>query len=326
MSKSLKNFVTIQDALTKYTARQIRLMFLLHAWNSVLDYKDDSMRQAIAVESTFNKFFVNARSVIAERRHIEETTPSTGSNNHREPERKLLDQLAETQTKVHAALCDNLDTTTAIDRLVDLISAANVYMASKAKGGSAPANADVLEKVAGYVTKVVKVFGCVPDDVSVEIGWEAKGGAGGDKEEIVMPYLRALSGYRDGVRELARAKKGGLFRRVRTVWQVGKRTDLESSLVPNPQTTAKSSLFPTNSATKHYHRSASSLTTAKMVKRSSNSSTRKPCSENEKRKRKLPPTRPREQRRPKRERRKRRRRSWQRERRSRRRCSRMRKG
>jgi cysteinyl-tRNA synthetase len=83
MSKSLKNFITIQvriceewremvdggrrkwlplsvvyclsrfkDALTKYTARQIRLMFLLHGWSSVLDYKEDSMEEAKSVENT----------------------------------------------------------------------------------------------------------------------------------------------------------------------------------------------------------------------------------------------------------------------------------
>jgi len=33
MSKSLKNFITIRAALTMYSARQIRFLFLLHQWS-----------------------------------------------------------------------------------------------------------------------------------------------------------------------------------------------------------------------------------------------------------------------------------------------------
>lgn len=43
MSKSLKNFITIKAALKQHTARQIRLLFLLHAWKDTLDYGKDSM-------------------------------------------------------------------------------------------------------------------------------------------------------------------------------------------------------------------------------------------------------------------------------------------
>ena len=39
MSKSLKNFITIKEALRKYTARQLRLLFLLHNWSDNLDYR-----------------------------------------------------------------------------------------------------------------------------------------------------------------------------------------------------------------------------------------------------------------------------------------------
>lgn len=51
MSKSLKNFITIKEALAKYSAGQIRLMFLLHNWDSVLDYKEASMMSAISYET-----------------------------------------------------------------------------------------------------------------------------------------------------------------------------------------------------------------------------------------------------------------------------------
>merc|ERR1740123_2612936 len=43
MSKSLKNFISIQEALQKNSSRQIRLAFLLHAWDKTLDYSDNTM-------------------------------------------------------------------------------------------------------------------------------------------------------------------------------------------------------------------------------------------------------------------------------------------
>ena len=50
MSKSLKNFITIKDALTRYTARQIRLLFLLHSWKDTLDYGGKTMEIALEYE------------------------------------------------------------------------------------------------------------------------------------------------------------------------------------------------------------------------------------------------------------------------------------
>ena len=54
MSKSLKNFVTIKDALKKYTAQQLRLAFLHHSWSATLDFSDNSMQAIIQIEKTFN--------------------------------------------------------------------------------------------------------------------------------------------------------------------------------------------------------------------------------------------------------------------------------
>ena len=54
MSKSLKNFITIKEALGKYSSRQLRLAFLLHAWNATLDYSEQTMKEALHWEKMFN--------------------------------------------------------------------------------------------------------------------------------------------------------------------------------------------------------------------------------------------------------------------------------
>lgn len=57
MSKSLKNFITIQEALKTYSARQLRLFFLLHQWSAKMDFKQSSMQEAIQIEGTIKNFF-----------------------------------------------------------------------------------------------------------------------------------------------------------------------------------------------------------------------------------------------------------------------------
>ena len=54
MSKSLKNFITIQEVLKTYSARQLRLMFLMHNWKDTLDYSDQTMEVATTYEKTVN--------------------------------------------------------------------------------------------------------------------------------------------------------------------------------------------------------------------------------------------------------------------------------
>ena len=54
MSKSLKNFITIQEALKKNTARQLRFAFLLHSWKDTLDYSDNTMDMAVQYEKFLN--------------------------------------------------------------------------------------------------------------------------------------------------------------------------------------------------------------------------------------------------------------------------------
>lgn len=55
MSKSLKNFQTIQDALaTTYTARNIRIVFLMSHWNDEVEISPDMRKQAESWEITLD--------------------------------------------------------------------------------------------------------------------------------------------------------------------------------------------------------------------------------------------------------------------------------
>lgn len=59
MSKSLKNFITIKNMLTKYTSNQIRILFLLNKWDNFMNYSPngESMVQCIEIDKSFTNFF-----------------------------------------------------------------------------------------------------------------------------------------------------------------------------------------------------------------------------------------------------------------------------
>jgi cysteinyl-tRNA synthetase len=44
----------LQDVLQRYTARQLRLVFLLHSWKDTLDYSENTMELALSYERTVN--------------------------------------------------------------------------------------------------------------------------------------------------------------------------------------------------------------------------------------------------------------------------------
>eukprot|EP00918_Siedleckia_nematoides_P030625 GHVU01066345.1.p2 GENE.GHVU01066345.1~~GHVU01066345.1.p2 ORF type:complete len:183 (-),score=43.92 GHVU01066345.1:12-560(-) len=59
MSKSLKNFVSIKEVLTGYSAREVRLLFLAHRWDQPMNYHPDgeSMGPASEVDRLLQNFF-----------------------------------------------------------------------------------------------------------------------------------------------------------------------------------------------------------------------------------------------------------------------------
>jgi cysteinyl-tRNA synthetase len=210
MSKSLKNFITIEEALTRATARQLRLAFLLQQWNSRMDFNEKDMSEVKAIETRFNNFFTNVNALVSD--YESRAQESSGSHLYRQAEKELTASLEEAQEAFHAALCDSFNTTQAMSALISLVTSANVYVTSRSR---AETNIDTLRAVSDWVTRMLRTFGLGegPDADSQGkriIGWGqarstgANGEESGDREAVLMPYLRALSTFRDSVRRLAR--------------------------------------------------------------------------------------------------------------------------
>ncbi|KAL4097192.1 hypothetical protein QTP88_022007 [Uroleucon formosanum] len=196
MSKSLKNFITIEDALKKNTPRQLRLAFLLHSWKDTLDYSESTMESAMACEKLLNEFFLNVKNVT---RKNDVDKLAIGYSKWLPSEIELSKKFNLCKSNVHAALCDNIDTKAVLEAIRECISACNVYL----RDCNSSINHTLLLDIAKYITEILKVFGIKTAD---EIGFPvSEGSSSNDVETIVTPYLNILSDFRDAVRAIARS-------------------------------------------------------------------------------------------------------------------------
>ncbi|XP_069544783.1 cysteine--tRNA ligase, cytoplasmic isoform X1 [Brachyistius frenatus] len=200
MSKSLKNFITIKDALEKNTARQLRLAFLMHSWKDTLDYSSNTMESAVQYEKFMNEFFLNVKDI------LRAPTDVTGQFEKWEAaEVELNNCFYNRKTAVHEALCDNVDTRTAMEEMRVLVGQSNTYVASRKSAKLRP-NRMLVESISAYLTNMLKIFGAVEgsDPIGFPVGGQ---GQSVDLESTVMPYLTVLSDFREAVRKIAREQK-----------------------------------------------------------------------------------------------------------------------
>lgn len=195
MSKSLKNFITIRQALTEHTPRQLRFMFLMQPWDKPMNYSDQTVDDAKAKERYFKNFFGAVKSVLRNDFVVER-------QGWTQADRALWQTLNESQTKVHASLLDNFKTYEVIQHLVDLVQECNKYLAAEAK----PKNL-LVQKVAIYVTKMLRIFGVVQgNDIIGFSEGSGEGGGAGSKEDVVAPFVDAFVDFREKIRAAAKAK------------------------------------------------------------------------------------------------------------------------
>lgn len=123
MSKSLKNFITIKHILTQYTSRQVRMLFLLHNWDSLMNYTTEkSMPEAVEKERQFGEFFKNVKAILRQC-NIKDTVQKWNEKDY-----QLNEAFSSVQTIVRERLADNFDTPAAVLSLSDLVTATNIYL------------------------------------------------------------------------------------------------------------------------------------------------------------------------------------------------------
>lgn len=200
MSKSLKNFITIQDALNRNNSRELRIFFLLHQWRETLDYSESAMEEAAHYEKMLREFFLNAKDLLRSGPSL--STSTEYFQKWGPAELELNEKFVDVENRVRAALCDNIDTKTALEAVRSMISACNKYLAQFKQS----ANRVLIKSVAEYVTRLFCIFGVI--EGKQELGFPADSSLGSaNVEEAVMPVLQALADFREDVRKEARQLK-----------------------------------------------------------------------------------------------------------------------
>ncbi|XP_028343929.1 cysteine--tRNA ligase, cytoplasmic-like [Physeter macrocephalus] len=168
MSKSLKNFITIKDALKKHSARQLRLAFLMHSWKDALDYSANTMESALQYEKLLNEFFLNVKDLL--RAPIE---VAGQFEKWEDKETELNESFYDKKAAVHEALCDNVDTRTVLEEMRALVGQCNLYMAARKAARKRP-NRALLESIARYLTHMLKVSPAATAPVRARGSWEPR--------------------------------------------------------------------------------------------------------------------------------------------------------
>lgn len=200
MSKSLKNFVTIRQALAEHTlpdgrkyrttARQIRLMFLLQKWDRPMTYSDSAVDESKTKERTFKNFFGAVKA------HMRKDWLK-GDVGFTATDRALTKILDDTQAAVHASICNNFYTKGAIEALEKLVAEINKFLSDP----EASPSQYLVQKAAVYVTKILRCFGIV--EGAEDIGFSIPN-VSENKESIVAPFIDQIVTFRESVRAVAR--------------------------------------------------------------------------------------------------------------------------
>ncbi|KAG5438763.1 hypothetical protein PCANB_002483 [Pneumocystis canis] len=198
MSKSLKNFITIQDILKKYTAKQLRLYFLKHQWNLQMDFKENFMMDIKGIEILLNNFFANINALIIEKRS------NLGSNEiltyfFSDMEKQLHENFYNAQDSLHDALCDNLNTSMALDIILDLITKTNIYISQLQNN----INILIIINISKWISNILEIFGLKDNNFDVIEYDSFNKSTITDHKELIIPYIKTLSTFRDNVRNLS---------------------------------------------------------------------------------------------------------------------------
>ena len=216
MSKSLKNFTTIRAGLETSTANQIRMLFLLNAWDKSMNFSNDQFEQAVALEKRFSDYFQNIKVYL---RGQKAGTPKKWSANTLEL--KLWQEYTQIMKNVRVHLQNNLNTNATINELLELVGKVNTYL-SQVKDS---AQGYLLLTISQYIMRILKCFGLTDEAfdnwmIGESLGNASKLGTGlgkavgkkgsdgdnngsMDREELLTPFLNILSSFRDSVRDAA---------------------------------------------------------------------------------------------------------------------------
>jgi cysteinyl-tRNA synthetase len=188
MSRSLKNFITVDQALKIYRPESLRMLFTLHMWMDPMDFSDDTMEEADNHINYFSNFFVQIKSVLL-RNNV------TVFKKLSQYEKHLISILAETQQSVDMAIRDNLNIPRTIHLIRHLISQLYKYI-SDIENLNHMLDRQTIESVVHYVDKMLSIYGLCLNKNNNQ-----------SNDQIVTQLVQTISTIRTEIREINKKTK-----------------------------------------------------------------------------------------------------------------------
>lgn len=145
MSKSLKNFITIDDFIQNQgSGRLLRLLFVLHNWNKSMDLTDGAIEDAKLIEKRIGDFYKNIE-------HIIRSGKKTIVQYH-EKDNQFLEYLTKTKNEINNLLMQNIDTNNVMRTILDMIN--QIY-----KYAETEYNTVLVQNGFDHIDLILNVFG-----------------------------------------------------------------------------------------------------------------------------------------------------------------------
>ncbi|KAH9259248.1 cysteine-tRNA ligase [Batrachochytrium salamandrivorans] len=153
MGKSLKNFITIEQALEKSSAKTLRILFLTQRWDGPFTYSEESLLEGRGKERRFAEFLVAIKTIEREKQWLKKKW-----NAPTPQEVEFTQVLYAKRAEAHEAILQNFDTPKCLEAMFAIVDAFYKYKSS----GVQVANLICLE-AGRYITKMLNVFGVNSD-------------------------------------------------------------------------------------------------------------------------------------------------------------------
>lgn len=195
MSKSLKNFETIREALGKgtWTYRSLRIAFLLGGWETGIDISGgDVAARTASLEDKINNFFY--KSIDAARRSKDEVKDQHANPKAEQIRTQVQVALDKAVKDVDTAFCDSFRTRDAMEAISDLITTFNALE---------DVPDDAILVLSRWITRILTIVGLDKDGDLTDanrIAW-----SGAEIPSYAQPFIYPAARLRDEVRDKSRS-------------------------------------------------------------------------------------------------------------------------
>ncbi len=143
MSKSLHNFITVDDFLVKHSPKTLRLMILMNHYRSPFNFKEEIAEQA-------NNSWKRIQNFIYRLYGIKSKIPARGGQKS-----KISELINSAEKDFHSAMEDDFNTPKALAAIFELINKAEIIIKQLNSGDA--------KKIAWFMLETLNSIGFKPD-------------------------------------------------------------------------------------------------------------------------------------------------------------------